>query len=216
MPETRPRKRNSVLVVDDMNSEGMTQEAVQDRHLQARSEYTREDFEAAALPHLDYLYRTALRILQERSAAEDVVQEAYLQAWKSFHRFQLGTDCRAWMFTILFNEIRHHRRKWNDRWVEVDSEEQLEQNLPHSPPIPEEVRDEDVLRALDSIPVDYRTVVLLADVQEFSYREIAAILEVPIGTVMSRLSRGRQLLRGSLREVAKSYGIKKASELQTA
>jgi len=199
-----------------MNSEAMIQDAVQNQHLPVRSEYTREDFEVAALPHLDDLYRTARRILQEPTAAEDVVQEAYLRAWKSFHRFQLGTDCRAWMFTILFNEIRHHRRKWNHRWVEVDSEEQIEENLPYTPPVPEEVQDEEVLGALDSISVDFRTVVLLADVQEFSYREIATILGVPIGTVMSRLSRGRQMLRASLREVAKSYGIKKASELQIA
>ena len=191
-------------------------EATQEHIMPPRRAYTREDFEAAALPHLDDLYRTARRILQEGAAAEDVVQDAYLQAWKSFHRFQLGTDCRAWLFTILFNEIRHYRRKWRDRWVDVDPEEQLEQNLAYTPPIPEEVRDEDVLNALDAIPMEFRSVVLLADVQEFSYREIAKILNVPIGTVMSRLSRGRHLLRASLRELAKSYGIKKANEVLSA
>jgi RNA polymerase sigma-70 factor, ECF subfamily len=199
-----------------MPNENTLRDAAQEQPAQESRAYTREDFETAALPHLDALYRTARRILQERAAAEDVVQDTYLQAWKSFHRFQLGTDCRAWLFTILFNEIRHFRRKWQDRWVDVDSEEPLEQNLAYSPPIPEEVRDEDVLSALEAIPAEFRAVVLLADVQEFSYREIAEILNVPTGTVMSRLSRGRKLLRASLGEVARTFGLNKADALEGA
>jgi sigma-70-like protein len=123
---------------------------------------------------------------------------------------EAGTDCRAWLFTIMFNVIGHHRRRWA-RFGE-ETNEGLEQTLRYTPPIPEELRDEDILTALDAIPSAFRAVVLLADVQEFSYREIAGILGVPIGTVMSRLSRGRELLRTELGDLAHSYGINKAQD----
>ena len=169
-----------------------------------------QEFEAAALPHLNDLFRTAARLLGNSTEAEDIVQETYLLAWKSFDRFEPGTNCRAWLFTILFNAIRHYRRKWSDRTVTGETDATLEDGLRYTPPVPEELTDEDVLAALDGIPPDFRAVVLLADVQEFSYKETAEILRVPMGTVMSRLSRGRQLLRGALAELARSYGLKKA------
>jgi RNA polymerase sigma-70 factor (ECF subfamily) len=172
-------------------------------------------FETTALPHLDDLFRTATRLLGSRTEAEDVVQETYLLAWKSFDRFEPGTNCRAWLFTILFNAVRHSRRKWFDRTVTGETDAILEDGLRYTPPVPEQISDEDILSALDGIPPDFRAVVLLADVQEFSYKEIADILRVPMGTVMSRLSRGRQLLRSALADVARSYGLKKAF-LETA
>jgi RNA polymerase sigma-70 factor, ECF subfamily len=164
-------------------------------------------FEREAMPHLNDLFRTANRLVNDRARAEDVVQEVYLQAWKSFHRFEAGTNCRAWLFKILFHCVNHHRRKWFRFPLLKEKEEFLETNLTYSPPLPEHLSDEDILAALDRIPSDYRAVVLLVDVQEFSYKDAAEIVGTPIGTVMSRLSRGRKLLREQLVMVAQSYGI---------
>jgi len=169
-----------------------------------------QEFEAAALPHLNGLFRTATRLLTSWTEAEDIVQETYLLAWKSFGRFEPGTNCRAWLFTIMFNVVRHHRRRWFDRRVTGETAEVLEETVSYTPPVPDELTDRDVLSALDGIPRDFRAVILLADVQEFSYKEIAGILRVPLGTVMSRLSRGRALLRAALCDVAQCYGLKKA------
>ena len=169
----------------------------------------RQEFEEAALPHLDDLYRTATRLLADSTKADDVVQDVYLQAWKSFHRFEVGTNCRAWLYKILFHVIHHHRRKFFNVRMVKDSEEILDQVAVSSEPIPERLTDEEILGALDRVPQDFRAVVLLVDVDEFSYKEASGILNVPIGTVMSRLSRGRKLLRDQLAETAQSYGIGK-------
>jgi RNA polymerase sigma-70 factor, ECF subfamily len=171
-----------------------------------------EDFESAALPHFNDLYRTAARVVGDRTEAEDLVHEALLQAWKSFHRFELGTNCRAWLFRILFHVIDHHRRKWFSSKSVQESEELLENVLTYEPPIPENLTDEEVLAALAKVPPDFREVLLLTDVQEFSYKEVAETLEIPLGTVMSRLSRGRKILRGALAQYAESLGIATAKE----
>ena len=168
-------------------------------------------FEAEAMPHLNDIYRTATRLLGDRARAEDVAQEVYLQAWKSFHRFEPGTNCRAWLFKILFHCVNHHRRKWFRFPLLKETEEFLESNLVAPAAVPATLTDEDILAALDRIPADFRSVVLLVDVEEFAYKEASDILGVPIGTVMSRLSRGRKLLREQLTEVAQSYGIGKAA-----
>jgi RNA polymerase sigma-70 factor, ECF subfamily len=136
------------------------------------------------------------------------VQEAYLQGWKSFHRFQPGTNCRAWMFQILFHCVNHHRRKWFRLSQLSEYGEHLETNLRAPEPVPDRLSDEEVIAAVDRIPADYRSVVLLVDVEEFAYKDAAAILSIPIGTVMSRLSRGRRLLREQLADVARSYGLR--------
>ncbi len=171
-----------------------------------------EDFEVAALPHLDDLFRTARRITGDRTAAEDLVQDVYLQAWKSFDRFQLGTNCRAWLFKILTNKLHHyHRARYKSKMV-ADADEFLAEIATYEPPVPEHVRDEEILMALDKIPADYREVILLADVQEFAYKEIAEIVGIPIGTVMSRLSRGRKLLRIELADLAQAFGIRNMKE----
>ncbi len=166
-----------------------------------------EDFEAAAMPHMNDIYRTASRVLGGEAGAHDVVQDVYLQAWKSFDQFQLGTNCRAWLFKILFNTLHHYRRKWLNIRMVKDCEEILEQTAAASPALPQHITDEAVLAALAGVPQDFRAVVLLIDVEEFSYKEAAGILSVPIGTVMSRLSRGRKVLREKLADVAPSYGI---------
>ena len=157
-----------------------------------------EDFEAAALPYLKEIFRVAAGLLGSRTEAEDLAQDVYLEAWKSFHRFELGTNCRAWLFKILFHRLHHYRRKWLGLRL-ASSMETIEETLAYEPPIPETLTDEDILVALDKVPEAFREVVLLADLQELAYKEVAAVLDIPIGTVMSRLSRGRAALRAALR-----------------
>ena len=168
-----------------------------------------ERFDLEAMPHLNDIFRTASRLTGDRARAEDAVQEVFLQAWKSFHRFESGTNCRAWLFKILFHCVNHQRRKWLRFPLLKETEEFLEANLVYTPPIPEHLTDEEILAALDRIPADYRAVVLLVDVEEFAYKEAADILSIPMGTVMSRLSRGRRLLRDQLAGLAPAYGLGK-------
>ena len=166
------------------------------------------EFETEALPHIQDLYRTAVRLLHDAGKAGDAVQETYLVAWTSFGRYQAGTNCRAWLFQILVNVIRHERRAWF-KWVTGKAEDLAELELPASEPLPVTLTDKDILAALDKLPAEFREILLMVDVQEFTYKEAAEILRVPIGTVMSRVSRGRAHLRKQLGETAKSYGISK-------
>ena len=162
-----------------------------------------------ALPHIDVLFRTAVRLTADRAEAEDLVQETFAQAWLSFKAYEPGTNCRAWLFKILMNKLEHQRRRKYallKRTADADTE-LLAQTVAYVPPVGQELRDEEVLAALGRVPERFREVVLLADVEEFSYREIAEVLSVPVGTVMSRLSRGRKLLREMLAGVAAVYGI---------
>ena len=167
-------------------------------------------FEEEALPHMDGLFRAAVRLLLDSSKASDAVQETYLVAWKSFHRYERGTNCRAWLFQILFNVVRHERRNWF-KWRTGKADDLAESQLVAPVPIPESLTDRDILCALDMLPLQFREVLLLVDVQEFSYKEASGILQVPIGTIMSRLSRARGLLREQLAPVARSYGLYAAS-----
>ena len=159
------------------------------------------EFEAEAMPHLDDLFRTAARLLCH-GEAHDAVQEAYLVAWKTFDRYQRGTNCRAWLFRILLNVVRHERRK-RLKWLTCANEASSELVAPK--PVPDNLTDAEILAALDRLPVHFRAVLLLVDVEEFSYKEVSAVLDVPLGTVMSRLSRARSVLRGELARVAQTY-----------
>jgi len=162
------------------------------------------DFESLALPHTNDLFRMAVSLLRNREHAEDAVQETLLQGWKSFHRFEPGTNCRAWLFKILFHVVSHQRRKWQRMWLAEDPQI-LEETLAARPDIPDQLTDEDILAAFGRIPQRYAEVVMLADVHEFTYREIQETLGIPIGTVMSRLSRGREYLRAELAPHAPAY-----------
>jgi RNA polymerase sigma-70 factor (ECF subfamily) len=153
-------------------------------------------------------------MLQDSAKASDAIQETYLLAWKSFDRYERGTNCKAWLYQILFNVVRHERRTWF-KWITGREEDAAESVLIAATAIPTQLEDNKILAALDRIPSQFRDVVLLVDVEEFSYKEAGEMLRVPIGTVMSRLSRGRALLREELSSVAKSYGIGLARE-QTA
>jgi len=158
------------------------------------------------------IYRTASRLLGNGSGADDVVQDVYLQAWKSFDQFEPGTNCRAWLFKILFHTLNHYRRKWLNIRMVRESDEILDLTPAAGPPVPQHITDEDMLAALSEVPQDFRAVVLVTDVEEFSYKEAAGILNVPIGTVMSRLSRGRKMLREKLAGHAASYGIHRTDQ----
>jgi RNA polymerase sigma-70 factor, ECF subfamily len=167
-------------------------EANQDNMIQLK------EFEAAAMPYRNELVRAAASMLGNRTEAEDIVQTLYLQAWQSFHRFTLGTNCRAWLYQILFHIVSHHRRKWINKGQLREDLETVEMSRAWEAPVPEELRDEDMLAAFQKLPRHYAEVVMLADVHEFSYKEIRDRLGIPIGTVMSRLNRGRRILRQHL------------------
>lgn len=163
-----------------------------------------EEFEETVLPHLRGLLSTSLRVMRDRGEAEDVVQETFLRAWKSIDRFTPGTNIRAWLYTILFRVISNHRRKWlkfDCGWSAAD-EAGWEATLVYEAPVAQHLSDEDVIAALDRLPVQYKTVLLLAVVEEFSYKEIAAMLRIPIGTVMSRLHRGRKMLAREMKGIS--------------
>lgn len=170
-----------------------------------------EDFETEAMPYMNDLFRTAHRLLRDPARAEDVVQEVFLQAWKSFDRFEPGTNCKAWLYRILFHSVNHYRRKWFRLRFFSESEDRFEETLTWTPSLPERLTDGEILAALDNIPPDFKSIVLLVDVEEFAYKEVADILQIPIGTVMSRLSRGRKMLREQLADVARAFGIGKAA-----
>jgi RNA polymerase sigma-70 factor (ECF subfamily) len=170
-----------------------------------------EVFEAEAMQHIDDLYRTAMRLTMSQTDADDLVQETYMQAWKSFDHYELGTNCRAWLYKILFNKFDHHRRKkYTQSKYFQEADEFVFDNSAYTPSVPEQLTDREVIMALNKLPEHYRSVVLLADVHEFDYKEVAEILSIPIGTVMSRLNRARTQLKKSLARVAGEYGIKSA------
>jgi RNA polymerase sigma-70 factor, ECF subfamily len=155
-------------------------------------------FEAEALPHVDRLFRLAMWFERNRAEAEDLVQETMMQALQSFHRFQPGTNCRAWLTTIL-QHVRSNRRRANNRAPLVeDPDGRRARLMPFVAPVSQHLTDEDILGALARISESFQEVILLCDVEELTYREIADVLQIPIGTVMSRLHRGRALLRDAL------------------
>jgi RNA polymerase sigma-70 factor, ECF subfamily len=172
---------------------------------------TEETFAAEAMPHLNDLYRTAVRLTGSPEAAEDIVQEVFLQAWKSFANYEAGTNCRAWLYKILFFKISHHRRNLAVQAKIFQADDENGTLFAHAvapQSVERRLTDEEVIAAVDRLPANYRAVVLLADVEEFDYKEIARMLSIPIGTVMSRLSRARNKLRESLSGVAHEFGIK--------
>jgi RNA polymerase sigma-70 factor (ECF subfamily) len=155
-------------------------------------------FEADAMPHADRLFRLAMWLERDRREAEDLVQDTMVQALRSFHRFTPGTNCRAWLVTIL-QHVRSNRRRARQRrdaFEEVD--ERIAETARFVPAVPQQITDEAVLGALRRIPPRQQEVILLCDVEEMAYKEIALALQIPIGTVMSRLHRGRALLRTEL------------------
>jgi RNA polymerase sigma-70 factor (ECF subfamily) len=171
---------------------------------------SKAEFEALAMPCLDGLYASALRLTHSDRDAEDLVQDAFMRAYRFFDKFQRGTNFRAWLFKILTNTfINKYRRTVKERTFSEGSEREsvtaqlysadsTERAANPEDHLVERLMSQDILGAIDLLPIDFRMVVILADLQEFSYREIAEILDVPVGTVMSRLFRGRKLLQKQL------------------
>ena len=182
------------------------------------------DFEAVAMPFVDALYNTAYRMTRNSEDAEDRVHETYLKAYRYYDKFEEGTNFKAWLFKIMKNTFINNYRKKQQAPALSDVAEigesfetQVNEDTARQTKNPEEellenVLDEDVQKALDKLPPDYRMVVLLADLEGFSYKEIAEILEVPVGTVMSRLYRGRRLMETAMLEFARDHGYLRDGE----
>ncbi len=182
---------------------------------------SRARFEATALVHLDALYGAALRLTRNERDAEDLVQDTVLRAYQSFEQFAGEQRCKAWLFKILTNTfISRYRRRVLERSVAETLEQEggegvLSADLLRTTKDPEQalqaaLLSDDVQRALQALPEEFRLAVMLCDIDEFSYREIADIMDCPVGTVMSRVSRGRRLLQGTLRGHAEREGIVRA------
>jgi RNA polymerase sigma-70 factor (ECF subfamily) len=179
-------------------------------------------FREEALPLLDSLYGAALRMTRNPADAEDLVQEAMLRAYRSFDRFEPGTNLKAWLFRIMTNAFintyrkkqREPRKVPQDDVEEFDLYQQLKDHDPQFSTTPETIVldslvDSDITDAIDDLPEQFRLAVVLSDVEGFSYAEMAEIMDVPMGTVMSRLHRGRKALQKRLWKVARDRGIVK-------
>jgi RNA polymerase sigma-70 factor (ECF subfamily) len=184
-------------------------------HARVKDGGHRDAFEAAALSHLDSLYGAALRLTRQPADAEDLVQETYLKAFRASDSFAAGTNLKAWLFTILHNTWRNVVRDRSRSPIDVDSDaverahdEAGDRDSPERL-LTRRAMGEGLRAALDALPPAFREAVWLRDVEEFSYAEIAKMLAIPIGTVMSRISRGRRLLHDRL------TGAAQASEAAT-
>ena len=186
--------------------------------VQGGADSKRKLFEQEALPHLDAVYAVALRLVRNRDDADDLVQETVLRAFKFFHQFSPGTNCRAWLLTILYNAFRNGYRRSSREPVAANTEDYereldksvirpgAERNDPESL-IFGQLMDEEIESALNALAEDFRAAILLVDVQELSYQETAQVLKIPIGTLRSRLSRARAAMRLKLRELARARGL---------
>lgn len=184
-----------------------------------RKNTLKAEFEKVALPHLSHLYTAAFYLSRNESEAEDLVQEVYLRAFRFFHKFTPGTNCKAWLLTILRNLFinRYRERKREPDMVDLEKIDQAYESLMAQHENSEKnnpenlfffrLMDHEVQEALKELPEEYRTTVILVDVEELSYEEAAEVMECAVGTVRSRLSRGRKMLQVSLRDYASERGL---------
>jgi RNA polymerase sigma-70 factor, ECF subfamily len=192
----------------------------------SRRREIRTEFEQVALVHLDSLYGAAFRLTRNARDAEDLVQDAMLRAYRFWDSFEKDSNCKAWLFRILTNTFinEYQRRKRHREVLDAAAAEQeatdgvlvhqgaVTQRDPEGLLLERSVSD-DVARALAALPDDFRMAVVLCDVEGFSYKEIAEIMDCPVGTVMSRLHRGRRLLKQSLREFAVAEGFVREADI---
>ncbi len=185
----------------------------------ARTASDKRRFHAEALPHANALYGSAMRLTRSPADAGDLVQETMLKAWRSFDTFEAGTNCKAWLFRILTNTfINKYRRRVKEKDIlEGSNRASAEHELVHLPSkrasldpegmIADRSLADEVIAALQDVPVDFRTAVILSDIEGFSYKEVAEMVGIPVGTVMSRLFRGRRLLQDKLYGYAVETGV---------
>lgn len=175
-----------------------------------------KDFDEEIIPHMDALYNFALRLTTDPNDAEDLVQDTIVKAYRFFSSYEKGTNAKAWMFRILKNSFINNYRKTSKKPSQVDYDEvssyyesiraERTETSDLESLMFREMMDDDLSNALTRLPEDFRTVVLLCDVDGYTYEEIANMLDVPIGTIRSRLHRGRNLLKTELLEYAKKRG----------
>jgi RNA polymerase sigma-70 factor, ECF subfamily len=215
-----PVEEEQRQVEDTPQETGVEEEQQAENSSSVISEKPTEDFEAGVLAQLDSLYRTALRLTNNPQEAEDLVQETMLKAFRFAHTYQPGTNLRAWLFRILNTSAINRYRRLGSHPTPVslpDGEEfylynqirdlsgqELSQGAEEE--VLNKYLDEDVYKALNDLPINFRIAVVLADIEGLSYKEIAEALQIPIGTVMSRISRARRQLQKSLWQYAKERG----------
>lgn len=178
-----------------------------------------ELFEQELLPHADALYNFAYHLTYNEADANDLVQETYMKAFRFIHSFDSGTNAKAWLFKILKNGFINEYRKKKKEPSKVDYEDIIayqdadEDNGGIAYDLREDIFDcmmgDEMTIALNNLPIDFKTVILLCDIEGFTYEEIAKIIDIPIGTVRSRLHRARNMLKESLKEYAEKMGYKK-------
>ncbi|MFQ5639091.1 MAG: sigma-70 family RNA polymerase sigma factor [bacterium] len=184
------------------------------------NENKRREFEVLAFPYMDSLYHTALRMTKNELDAEDLVQDVYVRAFRFFHKFQEGSNFKAWIFKILTNTFINQYRKKSKQPLHVEFDKvrvsqfiDSDEKYVGLPLIKSDKKnydalfDDQIMEALDQLPDEFRTIVMLADVELFSYKEISKIIGCPMGTVMSRLSRARKRLQEMLLDYAIESGI---------
>jgi len=179
-------------------------------------ERKKKEFEEVALQYMDSLYNAAMRMTRDGDDAQDLVQDAYLRAYRFFDKFEKGTNFKAWLFKILKNVyINKYRKEIKQPQMlevsDVEASGDLSAKTTPEDEVFNSLLDDDITSAIDELPEEFRLAIVLSDLEGLPYKEIAEILDCPIGTVMSRLHRGRKLLRDSLYEYARKRGYVKDS-----
>lgn len=177
------------------------------------------EFELEAVPHMDAVYNYALRITGNETDADDLVQETFLKAFRFFDKFEKGTNCKAWLFRILKNSFINEYRKEiktpnkvdyedvQNFYENIKSEEVETQHIEYD--AFNTLMDDEITKAISQLPEDFRTVIILSDIEGFTYEEIADFVDVPVGTVRSRLHRARKMLYSTLYDYAEDRGYSK-------